>query len=181
MASILFVWWQSKKATANQQTQLDKLNEQLGLEKKHLFREEFQRLFLKAIIEADKEVCAGPNYSEIFRKNKHTRNCSQRELSISIKPDGLGRSPMSWSVSDQVLEQGWKCLRGYLMYVFEIADLLSNRASEYGLTEKQLEPFFRQFNYEFYTGKKYDLEFIKALVPKSEIHGYQDIERVFAR
>lgn len=174
-ASILFVWWQSHKSMASQQQQLDKLNQQLGLEKQIIFRGEFVRLLTRAIEQGETKFVAGHSYQENFKGELEKRKTSYKKLSRNVEFNFLENADPR--ISCENLQICWRVLRPYLAYIFELADHL-RRSNEFGVEQTELNRYIRQFNLEFYSvGSEAIL--IEELLKKPEIHGYHDISDIF--
>ena len=194
-ASILFVWWQSKEATANQQAQLDKLNEQLGLEKQNIFRDEFIRLLGRAERQAEQRVLESPG-TEAFDKLSGSPiekldgillyEVTYAELSLSRKKTYLTDDENSFGEhfpdSDQRKKNiAWKTLKPYMLHVFELADFLQNQSKTYHLDEHFLSPFKRQFRDTFYPLEKEDDAWIKWLMDDESLHSYKNLSAILDR
>lgn len=180
-ASILFVWWQSQKTMTSQQDQLNKLNEQLGLEKQIIFRSEFVRILTRAIEQGEKEIQVG--HAGLVDQNTlktTTTKQSLKKVSRNIKHE---RKDEAKSISEENLELAWKLLYPYLANIFELADHL-NRSTKFDVSAGELEPYLRQFKIEFYTEihempSNSQLLLIDELLKKPKIHGYHDISGIF--
>ncbi|PJE56261.1 hypothetical protein SAMN02745753_01082 [Marinomonas polaris DSM 16579] len=178
-ASILFVWWQSHKAMASQQDQLNKLNEQLGLEKQIIFRNEFVRLLTKATEQGEKKFVAG--HVDCFKGRLGAIECSYKKLSRCVKPNSLQNDQ---KISNENLRVVWEVLRPYLANIFELADFL-DKSTKFEVSENERVAYIRQFNSEFYTvmqeiSPANQLLFIDELLKKPEIHGYGEISHIFS-
>lgn len=182
-ASILFVWWQGHKTMTSQQQQLDKLNQQLGLEKQIIFRSEFVRLLTRAIEQGEKEIQVG--YVGLVNQNTLKTNItkqSYKKVSRNIQQEIKDKAKF---ISEKNLELAWELLCPYLANIFEIADHL-NRSDKFDVSAAELEPYLRQFKIEFYTEirempSNSQLLLIDELLKKPEIHGYHGISGIFQK
>lgn len=195
-ASILFVWWQSKEGTANQQAQLTKLNEQLGLEKQNTFRDEFIRLLGRAEQQAELQVLASPGSGAfdiasgppikkpdgiLLYKVTYSELSLSRKKTFLIDDDWNCLGEKFPDSDRKKMDIAWRMLKPYMLHVFELADFLQNQSENYLLDEHFLTPFKRQFRDIFYPLDKEDDAWIKWFMDDETLHSYKNLSEILER